>query len=51
MKKGLRFIHIKHYETICRSRWGWHLFRETKQSRGAGRIVGFRILGLGLAWS
>jgi hypothetical protein len=47
----IKVVTIKRYEMICRSRWGWHWFRgESAPGKKdyAGRIIGFRFLGIGL---
>lgn len=49
----MKLITIRKDEMLCLSRWGWHTFR-AESRHGAkdykGRIVGFRILGVGIAW-
>ena len=44
----MRIITIRGYEMKCRSRWGWHTFRDGKDYKG--KIIGFRFLGIGLCW-
>lgn len=46
---NLRIITIKRYEMICRTRWGWHTFREGKDHKG--KVIGFRFLGVGFVWA
>jgi hypothetical protein len=45
----MRIITIRDYEMKCRTRWGWHTFRDGKDYKG--KIIGFRFLGIGLAWN
>jgi len=42
----MRIIIIKSYERICPTRWGLHVFRNR-----IGKVIGFRVLGVGLAWN
>lgn len=50
----MKIITIARHEMLCRSRWGWHTFR-AESSPGkkdfAGKVIGFRFLGIGLVWS
>jgi len=44
----MKIITIKSYEMCCLTRWGWHTFRCGKNYDG--KIIGFRLLGIGLCW-
>jgi len=42
----MKIITIKPYEMCSPSRWGWHTFRAGKNH--AGKVIGFRFLGIGI---
>lgn len=48
----MKIITIKRYEMAVPSRWGWHTFRSLNKQTGqySGGIIGFRFLGIGMAW-